>query len=57
MIHVYDGYKGQLDKLAELTGSSVPNSIFSREPAIMLIFISDHSVEERGFKIEYNVGG
>ena len=54
---MYDGYRMRLDKLAELTGPSVPNTIFSKEPAMLLYFVSDDTVEKTGFKIEYHAGG
>ena len=54
---MYDGYKRRLEKLTELTGSSVPSSLFSKERVIMLMFVSDYSVEESGFKIKYEAGG
>ena len=47
----------RLEKLAELTGSSVPRSLFSTERVIMLMFVSDYTVEESGFKIRYAAGG
>ena len=54
---MYDGYRRRLDKLAELTGPSVPTALFSKQPAMLLFFVSDDTVEKKGFKIEYNAGG
>ena len=56
-MHVYDGYRRRLDKLAELTGPSVPTALFSKEPSMLLYFVSDDTVEKKGFKIEYHAGG
>ena len=54
---MYDGHRRRLDKLGELSGSSVPRSILSTERVIMLMFVSDYSIEESGFKIKYEAGG
>ena len=54
---MYDGPVRRLEKLAELTGPSGPRSLFSTERVIMLMFVSDYSVEESGFKIKYEAGG
>ena len=56
IVHVYDGFKKSLNKLGELSGSDVPGIILSTEPDVMLNFVSDHTVEKHGFKIQYNAG-
>ena len=53
---MYDGPIRRLEKLAELTGSSVPSVLFSTERVITLMFVSDYTVEGRGFKIKYEAG-
>ena len=53
---MYDGHKRRLEKLAELTGTSVPRSLFSTERVMMLMFVSDDTVEKSGFKIAYQAG-
>ena len=53
---MYDGHMRRLEKLAELTGSSVPRSLLSTERVIMLMFVSDDTIEEKGFKIAYQAG-
>ena len=53
---MYDGYVPQFDKIEALTGASIPNNIVSSGTTLLLVFVSDHSVEQSGFKIRYDSG-
>ena len=53
---MYDGYVPQSVKIEALTGASVTNAIVSSGSSVLLVFVSDHSVPQSGFRIRYDAG-
>ena len=52
-LYIYDGDSIFADLLLTATGDEMPNVIVSSGPEIVILFQSDSSETEEGFKLEY----
>ena len=52
-LYIYDGDSIFADLLLTATGDEMPNVIVSSGPEILILFQSDYSETEEGFKLEY----
>ncbi|PLW94029.1 MAG: hypothetical protein C0592_04300 [Marinilabiliales bacterium] len=53
-LSIYDITTNPYTLIAQLTGSSLPQSVFANTPRVMVIFKSDDSNTEAGFKFNYH---
>ena len=53
---MYDGYVPQSVKIEALTGASVTNNIVSSGSSVLLVFVSDNTIAQLGFRIRYDAG-
>ena len=52
-LYIYDGDSIFADLLLIVTGDEMPDGIVSSGPEIVILFQSDSSETEKGFKLEY----
>ena len=50
------GEDGKPDDIISLTGNTLPRKIVSKGPNVVIIFITDHLITNRGFKIYFESG-